>query len=159
CARNPIDRFILQKLEEKGLSLSPEADRLTLLRRASFDLSGLPPEPVEAQAFLADRAPDAYEQMIERLLASPRYGERWGRYWLDLAGYADSEGKREQDLPRPYAWRYSDYVIQAFNADKPYDRFLLEQIAGDELPESEVISLARFSKSSEGAALRDGRFG
>jgi mono/diheme cytochrome c family protein len=129
----PIDAFILHKLEQKGLTLAPEADRLTLLRRASFDLTGLPPEPEEAQAFLADRSPRAYETMIDRLLASPRYGERWGRFWLDAAGYADSEGKREQDLPRPHAWRYRDYVVRAFNADKPYPRFLLEQIAGDEL--------------------------
>jgi len=135
--RNPIDAFVLQSLEQKGLSLSPEADRLTLLRRAFLDLTGLPPEPAEVEAFLADRAPDAYERLIDRLLASPRYGERWGRYWLDLAGYADSEGKREQDLPRPHAWRYRDYVIRSFNADKPYDRFLLEQIAGDELLDCE----------------------
>jgi hypothetical protein len=131
--RNPIDRFVLAKLEARGLTFSAEADRLTLLRRASFDLTGLPPEPAEIETFLADRSPHAYEHLIDRLLASPRYGERWGRYWLDLAGYADSEGKREQDLHRPHAWRYRDYVIQAFNADKPYDRFLLEQIAGDEL--------------------------
>jgi mono/diheme cytochrome c family protein len=131
--RNPIDGFILRKLQEKGLTLAPEADRATLMRRASFDLTGLPPEPAEVQAFLDDRAPGAYEKMIDRLLASPRYGERWGRFWLDLAGYADSEGKREQDLPRPHAWRYRDYVIRSFNADKPYSRFLLEQLAGDEL--------------------------
>jgi hypothetical protein len=135
--RNPIDAFVAQKLEEKGLSLAPEADRLTLLRRAYHDLTGLPPEPAEVRAFLADRDPDAYERLIDRLLASPRYGERWGRYWLDLAGYADSEGKREQDLPRPHAWRYRDYVIRSFNADKPYDRFLLEQLAGDELADYE----------------------
>jgi mono/diheme cytochrome c family protein len=135
--RNPIDAFILQKLEQKGLTLAPEADRSTLMRRAFFDLTGLPPEPTEVEAFLADRAPDAYEKMIDRLLASPRYGERWGRFWLDLAGYADSEGKREQDLPRPHAWRYRDYVIRSFNADKPYDRFLTEQLAGDELADYE----------------------
>jgi mono/diheme cytochrome c family protein len=135
--RNPIDAFVLQKLEPQGLSLAPEADRATLLRRASFDLTGLPPDPAEIAAFLADRLPDAYERMIDRLLASPRYGERWGRFWLDLAGYADSEGKREQDLPRPYAWRYRDYVVRSFNADKPYDRFLLEQLAGDELADCE----------------------
>src|SRR5581483_6173504 len=134
---NPIDAFVLQKLAEKGLSLSPEADRLTLLRRASFDLTGMPPRPDEVEAFLADRSPTAYEALIDRLLASPRHGERWGRYWLDLAGYADSEGKREQDLPRPHAWRYRDYVVQSFNADKPYDRFLLEQLAGDELADYE----------------------
>jgi hypothetical protein len=135
--RNPIDAFLLQKLEHKGLTLAPEADRAALLRRAYFDLTGLPPGPAEVRAFLAERAPDAYERLIDRLLASPRYGERWGRYWLDLAGYADSEGKREQDLPRPHAWRYRDYVIRAFNADKPYTRFLLEQIAGDELADYE----------------------
>jgi cytochrome c553 len=135
--RNPIDAFILQKLESKGLSMAPEADRLTLLRRASFDLTGLPPEPAEIKAFLADRSDDSYEKMIDRLLASPRYGEHWGRHWLDLAGYADSEGKREQDLFRPHAWRFRDYVIRSYNADKPYDRFLLEQIAGDELADWE----------------------
>ncbi len=135
--RNPIDVFLLLKLEQKGLSLSPEADRATLLRRASLDLTGLPPEPDEVERFLADNDPGAYEKMIERLLASPRYGERWGRHWLDLAGYADSEGKREQDLPRPHAWRYRDYVIHSLNADKPHDRFLLEQLAGDELVDYE----------------------
>jgi mono/diheme cytochrome c family protein len=135
--RNPIDNFILQKLEAKGLGLSPEADRPTLIRRAAFDLTGLPPDPAEVDAFLADRSPDAYEKVIDRLLASSRYGERWGRLWLDLAGYADSEGKREQDLPRPHAWRYRDYVIRSLNADKPFDRFLLEQLAGDELADTE----------------------
>jgi mono/diheme cytochrome c family protein len=135
--RNPIDAFVARKLEQKGLAPAPESDRLTLLRRAYHDLTGLPPEPEEVQAFLADSSPDAYERLIDRLLASPRYGERWGRYWLDLAGYADSEGKREQDLSRPHAWRYRDYVIRSFNADKGYDRFLLEQIAGDELADYE----------------------
>jgi hypothetical protein len=135
--RNPIDAFILARLEAKGLTLSPEADRATLLRRLSFDLTGLPPSPEEFDAFLEDRAPDAYERQVDRLLASPHYGERWGRFWLDLAGYADSEGKREQDLPRPHAWRYRDYVVRAYNSDKPYDRFLLEQIAGDELADAE----------------------
>jgi hypothetical protein len=131
--RNPIDAFIVQKLEARGLALSPEADRPTLLRRAAFDLTGLPPEPAEVEAFLADKRADAYERLIDRLLASPRYGERWGRHWLDVAGYADCEGKREQHLPRPFAWRYRDYVIRSFNSDKPYDRFLLEQLAGDDL--------------------------
>jgi hypothetical protein len=135
--RNVIDNFVLEKLEEHGLRLAPEADRLTLLRRAYFDLTGLPPSPTEMQAFLVDQRPDAYERLIDSLLDSPHYGERWGHYWLDLAGYADSEGKREQDLPRPYAWRYRDYVIRSFNGDKPYDRFLLEQIAGDELADYE----------------------
>ena len=136
--RNPIDAFIQRKLEDKGLSLSEEADRLTLLRRVYFDLTGLPPRPEEIDAYLKDKSANAYEKMIEKLLASQRYGERWGRYWLDAAGYADSEGKREQDLPRPYAWRYRDYVIRSFNADKPFDRFLLEQIAGDELADYEA---------------------
>ncbi|MBI4601809.1 MAG: PSD1 domain-containing protein [Planctomycetes bacterium] len=136
-ARSPIDLFLIEKLEARGLSFSPEADRLTLLRRATFDMTGLPPEPEEAQAFLEDPDPLAYEKLIERLLASPRHGERWGRFWLDVAGYADSEGKREQDLYRPHAWRYRDYVIRASNADKPYDRFVLEQVAGDELADYE----------------------
>lgn len=134
---NPIDAFIGQKLATRGLTLSPEADRATLLRRVTFDLTGLPPTAEEIRAFLADAEPGAYERAAERLLASPRYGEHWGRHWLDLAGYADSEGKREQDIPRPSAYRYRDYVIRAFNADKPYDRFLLEQIAGDELADYE----------------------
>jgi cytochrome c553/mono/diheme cytochrome c family protein len=131
--RNPIDSFVLAKLEAAGLSLSPEADRRTLARRAYFDLTGLPPEPVEVEVFATDPSPDAYERLIDRLLASPRYGERWGRHWLDVAGYADCEGRREQHLPRDFAWRYRDYVIRSFNADKPYDRFLVEQLAGDDL--------------------------
>jgi hypothetical protein len=131
--RNPIDAFVLHRLEQKGLTLSPEVDRPALMRRVYLDLTGLPPEPAEVQAFLADRDAMAYEKMVDRLLASPRYGERWGRHWLDAAGYADSEGKTEQDLPRMFAYRYRDYVIRSLNADKPYDRFLLEQIAGDEL--------------------------
>jgi hypothetical protein len=133
--RNPVDAFILQKLEAKGLTLSPEADRLTLIRRACLDLTGLPPTPEDARAFLADKDPQAYEKLIDRLVASPRYGEPWGRYWLDLAGYSDSEDRDNER--RREAWRYRDYVIRAFNADKPYDRFLLEQIAGDELADYE----------------------
>ncbi len=136
--RNPIDAFILRQLEAKGATLSPEADRTTLIRRAAFDLTGLPPEPARVKAFLADKRPDAYEKLIDELLASPAYGEKWGRHWLDVAGYADSEGgKLSADLPRANAWRYRDYVIRAFNADKRYDRFLLEQIAGDELADYE----------------------
>ncbi len=141
--RNPIDAFVLRLLKAAGLSFSPQADRLTLLRRASFDLTGLPAEPDEVELFLADTLPGAYERLIDRLLASPRYGERWGRHWLDLAGYADSEGKREQDVLRPSAYRYRDYVVRAWNADKPYDRFLTEQLAGDELVDygqAEVIT-------------------
>ena len=135
--RNPIDAFVLKKLEAKGLTLSPEADRITLLRRAAYDLTGLPPEPADVAAFLADDSPQAFEKVVEKLLDSPRYGERWGRHWLDVAGYADCEGRREQHLPRPVAWRYRDYVIRAFNSDKPYDRFLMEQLAGDELADLE----------------------
>jgi cytochrome c553 len=134
--RNPVDAFLQKKLEENGLTLGPEADRLTLMRRACLDLTGLLPEPDEIESLLADRAPGAYERLIDRLLASPRYGERWGRYWLDLAGYADSDG-HFADSVRPFAYRYRDYVIRSFNADKPYDRFLLEQIAGDELADYE----------------------
>ena len=131
--RTPIDAFLLEKLEEKGLSYSPEADRWVLLRRAYMDLIGLPPDPEEVEAYLQDESPDAYERVIDRLLASPHYGERWGRYWLDAAGYADSEGIKQADLVRPHAYRYRDYVIRSLNGDKPYDRFLVEQIAGDEL--------------------------
>lgn len=131
--RTPIDAFLLDKLEAKGLAFSREADPLLVMRRAYFDLLGLPPDPAELEAYRQDRKPDAYERMIDRLLSSPHYGERWGRHWLDAAGYADSQGKLERDTIRPHAWRYRDYVIRSLNADKPYDQFLMEQIAGDEL--------------------------
>ena len=131
--RNPVDAFLLATLEAAGLGFSPEADRGTLIRRVTFDLWGLPPTREDVDAFLADPAPDAYEQLVDRLLESPRYGERWGRHWLDLAGYADSEGILAADYVRTASWRYRDWVIRAFNADLPYDRFLREQIAGDEL--------------------------
>ena len=131
--RNPIDAFILEKLEAKGTSLSDDADRRTLLRRAYLDLIGLPPTPEEVQAYLSDQNPNAYEQMIDKLLASPHYGERWARFWLDAVGYSDSEGGTSADEPRPHAWRYRDYVIRSLNSGKPFDRFLTEQIAGDEL--------------------------
>lgn len=130
---NPIDAFLLAKLEAKGLTYSPRADRITLLRRAYLDLIGIPPTPAEIDAYLQDQRPDAYERMVDQLLASPHYGERWGQHWLDIAGYSDSEGFGQDDGVRRYAWRYRDYVIRAMNADKPYDRFLIEQIAGDEL--------------------------
>ena len=129
---NPIDRFLEKARQAKGLEPAPRASRLVLLRRAYLDLVGLPPSPAEAAAFLADSAPDAWDRLIDTLLASPHYGERWGRHWLDVARYADSSGF-EQDYDRPNAWRYRDYVIRAFNQDKPYDVFLKEQIAGDEL--------------------------
>ena len=131
-ARNPIDAFIASKLDEKKLKPNPHADRVTLIRRATLDLTGLPPTPEDVQAFLSDNAPDAFAKVVDRLLASPQYGERWGRHWLDLARYADTNGFKT-DEPRPNIWRYRDYVIQAFNQDKPYDRFIREQIAGDEL--------------------------
>ncbi|MGD9722990.1 MAG: PSD1 and planctomycete cytochrome C domain-containing protein [Pirellulales bacterium] len=135
--RNPIDAFVFARLEATGLSLAAEADRVTLIRRAYFDLIGLPPEPAEVDAFVADQRPDAYERLIERLLASRHYGERWGQYWLDLAGYSDSEGIQHADDVRQHVWRYRDYVIRAFNADKPYNEFLTEQLAGDELADLE----------------------
>jgi mono/diheme cytochrome c family protein len=130
--RNPIDRFILARLEGAGLAPAPEADRRTLIRRLTFDLHGLPPSPEVVEAFVADERPDAYERLVDRLLASPRYGERWARHWLDLVRFAESDGYR-QDAFRPEAWRYRDWVIAAFNADMPYDRFVIEQLAGDEL--------------------------
>jgi hypothetical protein len=140
-ARNPIDRFIVQKLAAEHLSPASEAGRRGLLRRACYDLVGLPPAPEEVDAFLSDASPTAYEDMIDRLLASPRYGERWGRHWLDLARYAESDG-HGGDRYRPEAWRYRDYVIRAFNDDKPYDRFILEQLAGDELAPGDFAALA-----------------
>lgn len=130
--KTPVDAFVLQKLEAQGLTPSARADKITLLRRATFDLTGLPPTPEEVNAFAADRSPRAYEKVIDRLLASPRYGEKWARHWLDLARYAESDGFKADDT-RPHIWRYRDYVIKAFNSDKPYDRFIKEQIAGDEL--------------------------
>ncbi len=131
--RSPVDRFVLAKLEEQGLSLNPEADKPTLIRRVAFDLTGLPPTPSDLVEFVSDQSPDAYERMIERYLASPHYGERWGKWWLDVAGYADSNGYFNADSDRPLAYRYRDYVIRAMNADKPFDQFIREQIAGDEL--------------------------
>jgi hypothetical protein len=140
--RTPIDAFVAAKLEAKGIAPGQPADKITLLRRATFDLTGLPPTPEEVDAFLADKSPQAFEKVVDRLLASPQYGERWGRHWLDLARYAESEGFKA-DETRPNAWRYRDYVIQSLNADKPYDRFVQEQIAGDELwPESPEARVA-----------------
>ncbi len=129
---NEIDRFISASLNAAKLKPAPAADRTALIRRAYFDLTGLPPKPEEAAAFAADMSPDAYGKLVDKLLASPRYGEHWARHWLDLVRYAESDGYRADDY-RPNAWRYRDYVIASFNADKPYDRFVQEQIAGDEL--------------------------
>lgn len=145
--RTPIDAFFLDRLDRAGLVPAPEADRTTLIRRVTFDLTGLPPTPIEVEAFLKDASPDAYEKLVERLLASLRYGEKWGRHWLDTVRYSESEGF-EYDRHRPGAWRYRDYVIESFNADKPYDRFVLEQLAGDELdpPSRELRIAAGFNR-------------
>jgi hypothetical protein len=131
--RQPLDRFILARLEKQALSPSPEADKAELLRRVSLDLTGLPPTPEALAAFLADNSPDAYEKQVDRLLASPRFGERWASMWLDLARYADSKGF-DKDPVRPGVWTYRDWVIDAFNQNMPYDKFVIEQLAGDLLP-------------------------
>ncbi len=130
---NPIDAFILQRLESAGLDPAPPASRRALLRRATMDLTGLPPTPEQLDDFENDTAPDAWERLIDRLLDSPHYGERWARHWLDAAGYADSEGYTDEDPERPWAWKYRDYVIRSLETNKPFDRFVLEQLAGDEL--------------------------
>jgi hypothetical protein len=131
-ARTPIDKFILARLKEKGLAPSPEADKRTLLRRVTYDLIGLPPTPAEIDRFLADTTPGAYERVVDRLLTSPHYGERWARHWMDVVHYAETHG-HDQDRPRPNAWPYRDYLIRAFNEDRPYARFVQEQLAGDVL--------------------------
>src|SRR2546428_4059612 len=145
--RTPIDAFLVSALAKQKLGFSPDAEKVTLLRRARFDLTGLPPTPAEVEDFLADTASDAYEKLIDRLLDSPRYGERWGRHWLDIAGYADSDGYSDADPPRAYSYKYRDYVIRSFNADKPFDQFITEQLAGDEL--------ARATQGNSQAALAD----
>jgi hypothetical protein len=141
-ARTPIDRFILARLHVKGLRPAPPADKRTLIRRATFDLTGLPPTPEEIDAFLADDTPDAFARVVERLLVSPHYGERWGRHWLDVARYADSNGM-DENLAYGNAWRYRDYVVASFNKDKPYDQFVREQVAGDLLPGDEAAACER----------------
>lgn len=137
--RTSVDAFILAKIEDNGMVPSPDATKEALLRRASYDLTGLPPSPQEVSDFLSDDAPQAFAKVVERLLASPAYGERWGRYWLDTARYADTIGgtgnNGRMDYRFPYAWTYRDYVIKAFNEDKPYDRFIVEQLAADKLPD------------------------
>ncbi|MBI3874998.1 MAG: DUF1553 domain-containing protein, partial [Verrucomicrobia bacterium] len=136
--QSPLDAFVLAKLQEKGLEPSPKADKRTLIRRATYDLTGLPPAPEEVEAFVADKSPEAFAKVVDRLLSSPHYGERWGRHWLDVARYADTTGDRQAGQrgdPRfPFAWTYRDYVIDAFNRDLPYDQFILQQIAADKLP-------------------------
>jgi cytochrome c553 len=140
--RNPIDAFVLAKLEEKGLTPSPRADKRTLIRRVTSDLTGLPPTPEEINAFIADRSPDAYQKVVKRLLSDARYGERWAQHWLDVARFGETNGF-ELDAEREQAWRYRDYVVRSLNEDKPYDRFIIEQIAGDELdPDSFDLRVA-----------------
>src|SRR4029079_19778822 len=134
--RNPMYRFVLARLEREGLAPAPEADRETLIRRVSLDLIGLPPTPEALDAFLADTSPDAYEKVVDRLLASPHYGERWARPWLDLARYADTNGHEKDN--RRAIWKYRDWVIDALNRDMPFDTFTIEQIAGDMLPNATV---------------------
>ena len=135
--RNSIDAFILSRLESEKIEPSPEAGRATLIRRVSLDLTGLPPAPAEVAEFVADTRPDAYERVVDRLLASPHYGEKWARYWLDLARYGDSDGF-ETDAPRPWAWRYRHWVIDALNRNMPFDQFTVEQLAGDLLPNATI---------------------
>ncbi|VTS02499.1 signal peptide protein : Uncharacterized protein OS=Isosphaera pallida (strain ATCC 43644 / DSM 9630 / IS1B) GN=Isop_2381 PE=4 SV=1: PSCyt1: PSCyt2: PSD1 [Gemmata massiliana] len=132
-AKTPIDAFVLAKLEAKGLKPVKPAERAALIRRAYYDLTGLPPTPEEVDAFVNDKSSDAYEKLVDKLLASPHYGEKWGRHWLDVVRFAETNGY-ERDGPKPYAWRYRDYVIKSFNDDKPYDQFVKEQLAGDEIP-------------------------
>ena len=137
--RTPVDGFIARRLAEHQLGFSPVADRRTLIRRVTFGLLGLPPRPAEVERFLADKSPDAYERMVDRLLASPQFGVRWGRHWLDVAGFSESDGgPQDSDRRRPHAWRYRDYVIDAINRNKPIDEFFIEQLAGDELIVGEV---------------------
>ena len=131
--RTPIDAFLIDAMRPQGLSFSKEADKLTLIKRICFDLIGLPPTGEQVTEFLADESPSAYEMLVDRLLESPHYGERWARHWLDVAGYADSEGYTDADADRPWAYFYRDYVIRAMNADKPFDQFIQEQLAGDEM--------------------------
>jgi len=155
-AGNSIDAFLLDKLQAKGLRYRPEATRRELIRRLSYDLLGLPPTFEEVTAFENDERPDAWERLIDRMLASPHYGERWGRHWLDLVRFAETNGY-ERDGDKPGAWRYRDYVISSFNADKPYDRFLREQLAGDEMagPFDADRIVARSIESPVTAAILD----
>src|SRR5262245_48175651 len=160
----PIDRFLLAKLEEKGLRPAPPADKRVLLRRATYDLTGLPPTPQEIDAFLKDDSPDAFPKVVERLLASPGYGERWGRHWLDVVRYADTAGDNS-DYPIPQMYRYRDWVIKAFNDDKPYDQFVREQIAGDLLPAAndqdrydKIVATGYLANSHRFGSYEDARY-
>ena len=151
-AEQPWDDFILAKIEAAGVKPAPQADRRTLVRRATFDLTGLPPTPDEIAEFLADDRPDAYPRLIDRLLASPSYGERWGRHWLDVARYADSNGL-DENVAHGNAWRYRDYVIDSFNEDRSYDEFVVEQIAGDLLPFNDDTTRSRLLTATGFLAL------
>jgi hypothetical protein len=160
-AKTPVDHFILQKLEEKNMTPSSETDKRTLIRRATIDLIGLPPSPEEVIAFVQDTSPDAFAKVVDRLLASPHYGERWGRYWLDVARYADTRGDVKKDVSplSPFAWTYRDYVIKAFNSDRPFDLFIKEQIAADQLPtaKTQPATLAALGFLTEGDQFEGNR--
>ncbi|MBL9173576.1 MAG: PSD1 domain-containing protein [Verrucomicrobiales bacterium] len=149
--RTPVDAFLSRDLARRGLQFSPDADRITLLRRVTFDLTGLPPTPADEALYLADASDQSYEHLVDRLLESRHYGERWARHWLDVAGYADSDGYSDADPPRPFAYKYRDYVIRALNADKPFDRFLAEQIAGDEIARAHAGNAATVALSGSDA--------
>lgn len=151
-SRTDVDRFLLQRLRDKGVEPSPDADRRVMLRRLTFDLTGLPPSPEAVEAFLRDESDGAYERAVESLLGSPRFGERWGQHWLDLMRYAETRG-HEQDFPIPEAWRYRDYVIRAFNADVPYDDFLVEHIAGDLVERPRLDPATRMNESIQGTGF------
>ncbi|MDQ6699973.1 MAG: PSD1 and planctomycete cytochrome C domain-containing protein [Acidobacteriota bacterium] len=152
--KSPIDRFILAKLDEKKISPAAPASKLTLLRRVTYDLIGLPPTPEEIEAFVADKTAGAFAKVVDRLLASPQYGERWGRHWLDVARFADSTGMDEDHI-YPYAWRYRDYVVKAFNDDLPYNRFVTEQLAGDLLPKPNVVATGFLALGPKPLAQQD----
>src|SRR5271165_101156 len=140
--QTPVDAFLLEALRKAGLQPAPPATRQQLIRRATYDMLGLPPTPAEIDAFVRDSSPKAWEKVVERLLASPHYGEQWGRHWLDVVRFAESDGY-EYDMHRPDAWRYRDYVVESFNDDKPYDRFIKEQLAGDEMdPADQTLLVA-----------------
>src|SRR5256714_12879943 len=145
--KTPVDAFILARLQKEGLKPSPPAERAILLRRVYFDMIGLPPTPSEMAEFVADKSPNAYSKVVEKLLASSHYGERWGQHWLDVVRFAETDGY-EYDTHRGDAWRYRDYVIRAFNNDKPFDRFILVQVAADELApkEAETLIAAGFNR-------------
>jgi mono/diheme cytochrome c family protein len=159
-ARTPIDHFLLQKLEEKGLSYNPSADRRALLRRLTYDLTGLPPTPEEVEAFVRDSSADAYEKQVDRLLASPAYGERWGRHWLDVVRYADTAGDNS-DYPVPQLYKYRNWVLNAFNRDQPFDRFIIEQLAGDLLSDrtnEQLIATGYLASARRFGSYEDKRY-